>query len=321
MIKICAFCNIEFENNTKTTFCTRSCQVKSQWSKPGVKEKASKIQKEIQNRPEIKKKVSDGNKISQNRPDVKLATSKRMKKLWSNKDFNIKMKEYYNREDVCKDHSVRMKKAANMVEFKENIRKFQLKYSNLPEVRKFHSDIAKQLHIDYPELRNNLKNLWKSAEFRNKMIIIQKEVQNRPERKELNKKTSIELWKNPIFADKLLKSAFKYKQYIMPSGKIIKIQGYEHFALDKLIEKYTEEDIIVETKNLNKEIGRISYMENNIEHTYIPDLYIKSTNTIIEVKSDWTYELHKEINELKKQACLDMGFNFEFMIFNKTYKN
>lgn len=80
------------------------------------------------------------------------------------------------------------------------------------------------------------------------------------------------------------------------------------------MKKYDESDIIVEIKNINTEIGRLTYLYENKYHTYIPDIYIKSTNTIIEVKSDWTYNLNVEKNELKKISCINNGFNFEFMI-------
>jgi hypothetical protein len=63
-------------------------------------------------------------------------------------------------------------------------------------------------------------------------------------------------------------------------------------------------------------LGRIKYlMLDGTEHTYYPDFYIKSTNTIIEVKSAWTYENWKEKNLAKQKACLEQGFKFEFIIF------
>lgn len=42
---------------------------------------------------------------------------------------------------------------------------------------------------------------------------------------------------------------------------------------------------------------------------------IKSENKIIEVKSTWTINLHKEIVELKKDASLKNNINFEFKIY------
>lgn len=39
------------------------------------------------------------------------------------------------------------------------------------------------------------------------------------------------------------KSSYKFKDYILPSGKTIKYQGYENLALDELLKVYKEEDI------------------------------------------------------------------------------
>jgi len=108
----------------------------------------------------------------------------------------------------------------------------------------------------------------------------------------------------------------KYKEYLMPSGKIVKIQGNEGKALDILIKQYSEDDIIIGRSNIEKYIGKIFYNNLNKQHIYYPDIYIKSINKIYEVKSQFTYNIHKKINELKKQVCLDLNINFEFMIIN-----
>jgi len=39
---------------------------------------------------------------------------------------------------------------------------------------------------------------------------------------------------------------------------------------------------------------------------------------IVEIKSSYTYELEKEKNEAKKEATINNGFNFIFVI-NKDY--
>lgn len=53
------------------------------------------------------------------------------------------------------------------------------------------------------------------------------------------------------------------------------------------------------------------------DRTYLPDIYIKSENKIIEVKSKWTYELELDKNNLKKETCLSIGLKFEFWVFDK----
>jgi hypothetical protein len=112
----------------------------------------------------------------------------------------------------------------------------------------------------------------------------------------------------------LLAPCYRFKEFVFPSGRIVKVQGYEDKALILLIQKYSEDNIIVGRKEISAEIGKIYYMNKNTQHIYFPDIYIKSENKIIEVKSSYTYEVHKDINELKKQACIDKGLFFEFLI-------
>lgn len=116
--------------------------------------------------------------------------------------------------------------------------------------------------------------------------------------------------------NKTQKSLFKLKIYILPSGKEVKIQGYENRCLDELFKNgYIEKDIIISNKEIEDKIGKIIYTYKDKEHRYFPDIYIKSENKIIEVKSEYTSEFDKEVNLLKQKACLDNGLNFEFKIY------
>jgi len=109
----------------------------------------------------------------------------------------------------------------------------------------------------------------------------------------------------------------KYKNFTMPSGKIVKIQGNENYGLNILLKKYQESDIIIGRKNIENEIGKIYYIStDNKSHIYYPDIYVKSDNKIFEVKSNFTYKIHKEVSELKKQAILQKNIAFEFMIID-----
>lgn len=115
----------------------------------------------------------------------------------------------------------------------------------------------------------------------------------------------------------LLNPMSRYKDYEMPSGKIIKIQGNEAQALDSLLKLYEEKDIIVGRKNIENEIGKITYIKkDNSIHTYYPDIYVKPINKVFEVKSTFTYNIHKETNQLKKEAILNKNIDFEFMIID-----
>jgi hypothetical protein len=113
--------------------------------------------------------------------------------------------------------------------------------------------------------------------------------------------------------EKISKNSTKYKKYKFPSGNIRNVQGYEPFALDELIKKYKEEEIITDRKY----IPRIQYEINNKKKYYFPDIYIEKDNLIIEVKSTWTYNKKKDINILKYEACIKNNYNFEFWIYNQ----
>jgi len=114
--------------------------------------------------------------------------------------------------------------------------------------------------------------------------------------------------------EKLSKTSFKLKEYVLPSGRIVKVQGYEPQALDELLETYNESDLIIRDKNIEKEIGSIMYELNGKTCRYYPDIYIKSQNKIIEVKSTYTYKKDQDKNIAKMNACMKLGFRFEFMI-------
>lgn len=113
-----------------------------------------------------------------------------------------------------------------------------------------------------------------------------------------------------------------YKKYILESGEIIYLQGYEDYVLyEILLKKYSIFNICIKNKSIEKYTNKIIYEIDNVSHRYYPDFFIVSENKIVEVKSEYTYNVDIKINKLKMEACLDKGLNFEFIIIdNKTYK-
>lgn len=102
----------------------------------------------------------------------------------------------------------------------------------------------------------------------------------------------------------------------LPSGKKEKVQGYERFAIDKILEKYNEQQIFISYKSIKKKIGEIIYKKNNKLYRYYPDFYIQQDNKIIEVKSLFTLKNNFDDLKLKRDACLDKGLNFEIWVMN-----
>jgi hypothetical protein len=286
--KICNYCGNAFETRYSTQeCCSRSCSSKF-----------------IMNDPERRKRMSEFQLINQNNPVVKEKRSKQFKEYYShqeNRDLKSKIvKEYFNHQENRDLKSKTVKEYFdNNPDAKEKISAFQKEYQNRPEVKEYAKEVNNR-----PDVKKRKSDASKIAA-------------NKPEFKENISKIQKALWSSPEYADKRMKGTFKYKDYLMPSGIIVKVQGNEPKALDILLKKYSENDIIVELKNMIKTIGHIYYIgADNKTHEYHPDIYIKNTNTIIEVKSLYFFNLHKQTNLTKEKACLQQGFNFEFMIID-----
>jgi hypothetical protein len=120
----------------------------------------------------------------------------------------------------------------------------------------------------------------------------------------------------PEIAEKAHKNSYRKKTYIIPSGKELSCQGYEPFALDKLVkeENISEEDIVTGCKN----VPNIWYDdENNKKHRHYVDIFIPNQNRCIEVKSTWTIKKEKQDNIfLKQEAAKQLGYNYEIWVYN-----
>ena len=117
---------------------------------------------------------------------------------------------------------------------------------------------------------------------------------------------------NPKIMERQQKKSFSFKDFVMPSGDVRKIQGYEAFALNELVKVYTEDQIITGTSN----VPRILYTDNGKERYHYPDIWIPHDNKLIEVKSTKTYEWHKDEVLQKKKACEEQGYLYEIWCFD-----
>lgn len=107
---------------------------------------------------------------------------------------------------------------------------------------------------------------------------------------------------------------YSYHDFEFPSGKVIRVQGYEPRVLTKLLTEYDEQDIIVGVQNIIDTIGFFHYDYEGSTHRYYPDIYIKSINQVIEVKSTYTFNKEKEKNLIKRESVINKGINFKFII-------
>ena len=118
---------------------------------------------------------------------------------------------------------------------------------------------------------------------------------------------------NPLISEKCYK---KWHPFILPSGKVINLQGYEPAAILLLLQTYTEKEITVSRKDMPE----IWYILNNKCLRYFPDIFIKEKNKFIEVKSEYTFQSKKDETFAKHNECLNNGYSHEIWIFNDKQK-
>jgi len=118
---------------------------------------------------------------------------------------------------------------------------------------------------------------------------------------------------NSEIATKAFKNTYNQKPFIFPSGVEIMCQGYEPFALDELIQTTNETDIITGCNN----VPRLTYVdENGKKHYHYVDIFIKSQNKCIEIKSLWTLNIQKDNVLLKQKFAKEQGYEYEIWVFN-----
>ncbi|HRW21443.1 MAG TPA: hypothetical protein P5509_05675 [Bacteroidales bacterium] len=283
---ICTICDKEFESSNKNTkTCSRSCRSKYVWTRDY--EQRAALNKEIANRPSVKEKISKAHKKIQNEPARKELQSANSKKRWADEKYkdrvSKKIKEHHNTDD----------------------------YKN--KASRINSEIANRKSVSKAKSKA-MRHLYNTTDLRERMIVIQKEIHSRKSYKQKFSRSMRKRWEDPVFAERMFKSWVSYKDYVLPSGEIVKVQGYESKALEILLTVFKEHDILINLKDIHNRIGIIRYNFELKDRRYYPDFYIKSTNTIIEVKSQWTFDKWKEKNLAKQKACLEQGFNFKFII-------
>ena len=130
--------------------------------------------------------------------------------------------------------------------------------------------------------------------------------------KEKSKRTCMKKYgaENPQFCNDI---KFKWKTYTFPNGKTVKYQGYENFALDLLSNTYSSEEIITDRTLIPK----IKYVDFDGKfRKYCPDIWIPKANLLIEAKSNYTYNLHKQNIHHKKIGVISCRYNFRLFVFN-----
>ena len=202
--------------------------------------------------------------------------------------------------------------------------------SQLPEVlTKKKETWIKNYGVDNPAKaqvnKDKIKSAWPEIDRKRKKTMLDKYgVESYNSTKEFNnrrKATWIEKYgvdnptKNIEVLNKVMlansNSEYLTKSLTLPSGKVIKYQGFEDKVILELLKSgIKEEEIVTGPGN----VPQIPYIFNGNKHTYYPDIYIPKYNRIIEVKSEYTWKKYREKNLAKRKACVDAGFNVNIVI-------
>ncbi len=117
----------------------------------------------------------------------------------------------------------------------------------------------------------------------------------------------------PEISERCSTNSYLSKDYVTPNGDIRQIQGYENYALDKLMSLYNESDIVTGRTN----VPVIWYVDKEgIKHIHYVDIMIISEKKFVEVKSTWTFEKDKDYIFLKQEAGKKLGFEYEIWVYN-----
>ena len=116
---------------------------------------------------------------------------------------------------------------------------------------------------------------------------------------------------------RVMKARFQVKTYTTKSGKQIKYQGYENVILKFLLEEMEIDESRIVTNRAS--IPKIFYLNplTNKMSRYYPDIWIKDSTLLIEVKSKFTLKFNTEITMAKQQACKSLGYQCVIAVCSK----
>ena len=136
-------------------------------------------------------------------------------------------------------------------------------------------------------------------------------------RRTMNKKYGVaHALQNKELFDKNLRTAYRYKKYKLGS-RIVRVQGYEPLALEYLTRKKHIHPNMLKCGIGSKALPSIPYEYGGKLRVYHPDIFNPSTNTIYEVKGEYTYRCDLLRNRAKRKACKNQGYRFIFLVMNE----
>ena len=328
--KICKICFNEFTSTKPRMFCCSVKCVVEFYKKRSEKTKQTCLKKygvdNVSKIPEIIQKLKNKNKFK-SKNDMEKITAKSKQTCQLKYGFNHPSQVQSIKDKIKKTCQLKYNNDTYLGSStcSEKTKQTCLKKYGVENPMKY-SEISKK--TSYTKSKYTVE---KKKEIADKSIKTCREKYNTDYtfQTDNNKNKTIETYQNkygvnhPSQVEHIFKKQqiSKFKIYILPSGKKIKIQGYEGIYLNEYFKdgKLEENIIIHPTQDV---VGKIWYKDSSDQkRRYYPDFYIPTENKIVEVKSVWTMKKELEKNLLKEKACIEYGYNFEFKIYNKYQRN
>lgn len=308
----CPICNNNIVwNKGYSITCSKSCNIKKRWQ-DGIMDDASKKSKDT-----FKSKYgkgTDGNKIINEKKKQTSIKKNGYEHHTKDPKYKEKMESYYLQEYGISNPSQTNKSKEKIKQFWIDLEKNNTKKEFVDSrYEKYVESIVSKYNVNniflIPSVKSKIKtklieNYGVDTPFKSDVI------RNRAIDTNLKRYNVTNAMQNYDIQKKHLISCLEYDIFVYPSGKEVKIQGDNKLALTELLLSYNEDDLFVEF-----ECPIIDYKINNETHKYRPDIYIKSINTIIEVKSIYTFLGSFEINYKKYLATIQKGYKYEFWIY------
>lgn len=119
-------------------------------------------------------------------------------------------------------------------------------------------------------------------------------------------------------------SGFSVRE-VITNDKTFIVRGYEDIAIDYLINQKRVKPKHILTTHKDG-VPTICYVDSKGSHNYHPDIYIKKTNTLYEVKSMYTAGLLTDksgmfsIMQKKLDACCEQNYNVILLLVDEEHR-
>lgn len=148
-----------------------------------------------------------------------------------------------------------------------------------------------------------------------------KESANLPSTHIRKKKTYMERYgvenpmQHPEIYEKSNINRYKFKAVDIHGRRFSHLQGFEPQGIIYLIENM---EVDVNHIQTGRNVPSIKYKFENKNKTYYPDIYVCNKNLLVEIKCEYTYNNMLELNQIKRKAALNAGFNHLTIIFDNS---